>query len=222
MGRPGEEQNGGAGAEYHGPENARIKPGDAVEQGLVDAEVDQQEGDAGAGHDAAEPDAGAGHQPDAPVTGQRLAARHQPVLHRGQPDAEHEKSRKRQPAGGMSASTPGLAEQIGQGAQHETHEQEQGRRFVPRERGGQRAAADEHADARREEEQAKPPDVAPEIRERMRQGRRQGAIDAEQHQQRAAAQARQKAGQSDQKPMEQLADKAHGRIRRRRRRAGRG
>ena len=122
----------------------------------------------------------------------------------------------------MPARAAGLSEQVGQRAQHETHEQEQGGRFVAREGRGQRAAADEHAGARREEERPEPPRVAPKIREGMGQGRRQGAVDAEQHQQRAAAEPRQQARQADEETVEQLAEQAHGRIRRRRRPAGRG
>ena len=64
VGGAGKQQDGEGGAEDDGEENGGLEAGDTVEQGLVDVEVDEEEGDACAGDDAAEADSGAGEHPN--------------------------------------------------------------------------------------------------------------------------------------------------------------
>ncbi len=222
VGGLGEGQDGRPRPEDDRKQNADVQAGDAVQQRLVDAEIDEDEGDAGARHDTAEPDARSGEQPDFPASAQRHAARQELVLQRGQREAEQERAGERQPAAEAAAGAVGMAEEIGQRAEHESHEQVERGGFVPRKDLGEHAAADEDAQARRQEKRAEPEQVAAEIPERMRQGGGQRPVEAEQDQQGAAAQSRQQACQPDEKTVERLETPGHGGIRPRRRRAGRG
>ena len=210
VGGAGKQQDGECGAEDDGKENGGLEAGDAVEQGLVDVEVDEKEGHACAGDDAAEADSRACEQPDGGASFDRSVAGGQPVLQDGHGEAKGEHDGKCDPIGGAALGSMGMAEEVGEGAEHEPDEEVEHGDFMTGEDGGKEAASRENTDACGEKERKEGEKIPAEVGEGMGEGGGEGAVDVEKDEEGAAAEAGQKAGEANEKSPEKLEQELHG------------
>ena len=110
----------------------------------------------------------------------------------------------------MASGTVGMAKEIGKGSEHEADEEIEHGKFMAGKGGGEYAAADKNAEACGEEKRSVQDKVAAEVRERMGQGGGDGAIDAEEDEQGAAAKTGQEARKADEESAKQLEDELQG------------